>query len=286
MKLKADFVSDWLSSLKDILENAWGYNIDGIKDEELPYIYFNAEKKRPRLRRRNVILADTFECPTDLQAGWDRLKDLIETGRDITPHLSKSVIRPNDRDSMLDDWGVHHFHLGEELEKGFVKRTGPLLFALITNNAFYAIGVYHHGAWANLDIIETIHRNWPSAISKFRINGLTSTGNITEQQRLALRAKQGNTFTIVSDGTTYAPIGGGVVSAGYNIQAIIKTDMEKAKLESLQEWLDSQLNEIREELVEHGYAGEAEIEAKLVITDIEYIAILPKYNIEIVLVKK
>lgn len=283
MQLKSNFINDWLDILKDILENHWGYDVSNVTQEELPYVYFNAEKRRPDQKARKVEISDTFQCPPDRQAGWERLQSLIESGADITPNLSKLVNHLNNKDSMLNDWGVHHFHLGETLEGDFIGRTVPLLFALVTKDKFYTIGVYNHGAWIDSDIVETIHRNWPKSVEKYQIKGVKSTAEITEEQRLTLRAKNANSFVTVSDGTVYAPLGGGVVGAGYNIQAIMQTDRQKSILKNLEEHLQSQLVNLKEVLAQHGYKGEPEIEAKLEITENEYLAIFPKFNVAVTL---
>jgi hypothetical protein len=180
VKLKSDFFSDWLNILKDILENHWGYDVSNISAEDLPFIYFNAEKRRPDQRVRVLELSDAFSCPPSLQAGWDRLKMLVESGGDLTSNLSKLVNRINNKDSLLNDWGVHHFHLGENLNGQFIERTAPLLFALVTKDRFYAINIFNHGAWADEDVIEIIHRNWPEAISKYKIQNVIFTTEITE----------------------------------------------------------------------------------------------------------
>jgi hypothetical protein len=283
MQLKSNFVSDWISILRDILENHWGYDTAGVADEHLPYVYFNAEKRRPDQRPRKIILSNTFKCPANLQTGWDRLQGLIETGQDITPNLSKLVKQLHNKDSMLNDWGVHHFHLGNNIKGEFTERTGPLMFSLITKENFYVIGVYEHGAWADAEIIEIIHRSWPDEVAQYQIQNIILATETTEQQRLTLRAKNTNSFVTVNDGTVYAPIGGGVVGAGYNIQAITSTDRQKSTLEALEKQLQSQLINIRDKLVEHGYSGESEVEAKLEITENEYIAILPKFGIAVTL---
>ncbi|MGR7922791.1 hypothetical protein ACU6RQ_17115 [Zobellella denitrificans] len=201
MQLKSNFVGDWISTLKDILENHWGYDTAGVTDEHLPYVYFNAEKRRPDQRPRKIILSDTFKCPENLQTVWNRLQGLIETGQDITPNLSKLIKQLHNKDSMLNDWGVHHVHLGNSIKGEFIERTGPLLFALITKENFYAIGVYEHGVWADTKIVEIIHRNWPSEVAQYQKKGIISATEITEQQRLTLRAKNANSFVTVNDGT-------------------------------------------------------------------------------------
>ncbi|WP_411358651.1 hypothetical protein [Pseudidiomarina salilacus] len=284
MQLSSDFFSDWLNILKDILQNHWGYDISGVSEDELPYVYFNAEKRRPNQRKRSIEVSDVFTCPVDLQAGWERLKIVIESGGDVTPNLSKLVGRLENKDSLLNDWGVHHFHLGEVLKGNFIKRTGPLLFALVTKDKFYAINVFNHGAWADQDIVEIMHRNWPDVVSQFRIKNVISATQISQSERLTLRAKNANSFFTVSDGTVYAPIGGGVVGSGYNLQAIMSTDRQRSVLKSLEEHLQSQLINLKDTLCQHGYSGEGYIKATLEITDRKYLAIFPDYNVTVILI--
>ena len=47
MKLKSDFFGDWVNIQKDILTNHWGYDVSSVPDEEIPFVYFNAEQRRP-----------------------------------------------------------------------------------------------------------------------------------------------------------------------------------------------------------------------------------------------
>ncbi|MDN3559255.1 hypothetical protein [Vreelandella neptunia] len=283
MQLSSDFFGDWLNILKDILQNHWGYDISGVSEEELPYVYFNAEKRRPDQRIRSVEISDAFACPVDFQAGWERLKIIIETGGDITPNLSKLVDRLNNKDSLLNDWGIHHFHLGETLNGSFIKRTGSLLFALVTKDKFYAINIFDHSAWADQDIVEIVHRNWPDVVSQYQIKNVMSTTEFSESDKLTLRAKNTNSFFTVSDGTVYAPIGGGVVSSGYNVQAIMSTDQQRSLLKSLEDNLQSRLVSLKDTLYQHGYSGEEYIKATLEITDSKYFAFFPDYNVAVIL---
>lgn len=283
MQLKTNFFDDWLNMLKDILQNHWGYDISNVSDQELPFIYFNAESRRPDQRIRNIYKSDVFSCPESLGSGWERLKGVIQTGGDVTPNLSKLVERLNNKDSLLNDWGVHHFHLGDTLSGQFIERTGPLLFALVTKENFYAINVFNHGAWADQDIVEIIHRNWPDAISQYQIKDVLSVTEVSESDRLNLRKEHANSFFTVSDGTVYAPIGGGVVSSGYNIHAIVKTDHQRKVLRELEEQLQSQLVNIKDALRQHGYSGQGEVQARLEITENKYLAIFPDYNVSVTL---
>lgn len=279
MKLKSDFFRDWINIQKDILANHWGYDVSSVPDDEIPFVYFNAEQRRPEPKVRKLVLADTFSCPQGLACGWKRLKGLIESGQDLTPNLSKLVNKLNNKDSMLNDWGVYHFHLGENMEGNFIERTGPLLFALLVEDKFYAIGVFNHGSWADQDIVEIIHRNWSSIVEKYQIKGIVSSTQLTEQERLTLRKKNANSLVTVQDGTVYAPIGGGMVSSGFNLQAVMAKDRQKKFLRSLEEHLESQLESLREVFEKKGYNGEPELEALLDITEDKYSALFPKYDV-------
>jgi hypothetical protein len=286
MKLKSNFIKYWHDLLKDILVNHWGFDISGVDENDLPIVYFNAEQRRIDPRRRKIEISDIFRCPAELQKGWDKIQREISNGYDITPHLSKFVNCIDRKDPMLNDWGVYHFHLGDELNGDFIKRTGPLLFALVTNECLYAINVYSHGQWTNNDIVEVIHRNWPNVIKQYIVNGIALANDITDAERKILRHSNANAFVQVSDGTIYAPIGGGTVSSGYNLQSIIRMDKQHAFLKHLQSSLESQLSSIRPELEKQGYNGEPELIAKLEITETEYRAVFPEYSLRVILHKK
>lgn len=286
MKLKSDFIKDWHDFLKDILVNHWGLEISGVEEKDLPIIYFNAEIRRIDQRRRIIKTSDVFNCPAELQNGLDKIRSDISHGNDITPHLSSLVDKLSSKDLMLNEWGVYHFHLGTELKGDFIKRTGPLLFALVTTECLYAINVYDHGEWENSDIIEIIHRNWPEVISQYIINGVQLANDVSDSDRKVLRQKNINSFVQVSDGTIYAPMGGGMVSSGHNIQSVIRTDKQHKFLKHLQSSLEGQLINIRPELEKQGYSGEPELVAKLEITETEYKAVFPEYSFAAILHKR
>lgn len=59
MRLKSDFFCDWVNIQKDILMNHWGYDVSSVPDNEIPFVYFNAEQRRPEAKVRQLLLADT-----------------------------------------------------------------------------------------------------------------------------------------------------------------------------------------------------------------------------------
>lgn len=278
MELKADFFNDWLQILKNILSNQWGYDTSSVSESEIPYLYFNAEKRRPKRKKRKVFLADSFVCAPELEGGWKALRKRVEDGESLDPNLSKLVDKLGNKDAMLNDWGVHHFHLGECMEERFVERTGPLLFALLADHGFYVIGIFNHGSWVNQDIIEIIHRNWPTVIEKYEIRSDISSTQLTEEERSTLRKSNVNSMVTVKDGTSYFPIGGGLAGRGFNLQAVIETDRQKIMLSELEKEVASHLESWRVIFENHGYTEESEIEASLSIEGTDYIVTFPKYG--------
>lgn len=286
MELKADFFDDWVNILRDTLSSRWGYDVSSIPDSEIPLLYFNAEKKRPDEKIRKLVLADSFSCPQEVSVGWEKLKERIEAGEDLTLNLSKKIHKYYYKDPMLNDWGVHHFHLNEKMNGEFIHGTRLLVFALLADDSFYAIGIFDHDSWADQDIVEIMHRNWPTVLENHKIRDIISTNQFTESERLALRAKNANSFVTVNDGTVYASIGGGSTGSGFGTEAAMKTISQKRMLKDLEKHLASQLESLRDTLEEQGYEGELEIEASLEITETKYIALLPKYSVSVILLSK
>ena len=66
-----------------------------------------------------------------------------------------------------------------------------------------------------------------------------------EKERLTLRSAGVNVYTSVSDGTIYAPIGGGVAGSRFNTQAVMRTIKQKDLLEKLEKHLDNEYSVIR-----------------------------------------
>ncbi len=277
MKLIMDFKADWHDTLKEIMVKDWRMDTSGLT-EDLPIHYFNAAQRRLSLRPRLLFISDTFQCPPDHQDGWILIQQTVKAGLDLTPYLSKLIDKPEEPESMLNDWGVYHLHLGTEIQNGFARRTGPLLFARVTSEHFYAIGVYSHGAWTESDVVETVHRNWPESIARWVILGIQGK-RLTGAQRAALRKKHLNAFFLTQDGTTYGPLGGGMVASRHNVSSVVQMDVEHDRLEALERLLVEVSDEVMPELKKAGYTDAAEVTAKLVLTEGFYAALFPEYRL-------
>ncbi|QUY35631.1 hypothetical protein [Acinetobacter junii] len=169
---------------------------------------------------REVIEPPNFVIPSEHLSAYRKIISDIKVGNPLNKYQSRNLKRLDYDDDMLSHWQIQHFHLGEVLESdGFVSRTSDLLFIHFSKSEAHIVGFFSHGDWCDLDIIETIHNNWPNILMKFKCD---SNGEpLTEEQYRILRSKGYNVTVRVQDGTEYYPPGLGVVSSGSPVQAII-----------------------------------------------------------------
>lgn len=296
MKLKVDFYGDWINALRDVLTNDWGCDISAVSDDKIPYLYFNTENRRPPQKKREVILADTFVCPKYLEAAFKRLVNRVENGEDLTGNLSKLVSRADKKDLMLNDWHVHHFHLNENADGSFAHGSEFLVFAWLANNKFHVIGIFPHNDWLNQTVIETMHRNWPLDLNRYKlihdkeISAYKNKNNIiicddVDLSRVSKeilhdkREKGVFTPVVTDDGTIYI--------FSYSVfDVYCFTINQKDVLERLEKELADMFECVKPDFEDRGYDGLSNIEAYLEVTDTHYVAVFPVYKIGILLKSK
>lgn len=269
MKLNADFLKDWDVAIRHIMEVDWGMDLSKAKAEDIPALFYHAGYRRIQPIPRTIELAATFVCPADLQSGWDALRAKIEAGDDLSPHLSLLVKRADAKDGLLFDWGVYHLHLGlgtHPKDPEFTDRTGPVLFGHPTDDKFYAIGIYAHGAWSDKSVIDTLHANWPSVTARhtLQFEGEVEVAHkVTDEERELLRRAGINTFTAMDDGSILGSVGGGFATNGISINAVRAADRMRDQISKVQKALSPNEAKIKQMLVAEDYDGESDVVAHL-----------------------
>jgi hypothetical protein len=140
-----DFFSDWVAILRGELAFA-EYPVPGtVNGQEVCFRYFNYRKRSIDDRPRTVEASKEFAIPGGFEVAFAQLKEKMQSGVDLRPHLSRKLTDPDYVDPMLNDWGVHHFHLGTTLETdGFMTRTGPLLYARVFDDRILCLQILAH----------------------------------------------------------------------------------------------------------------------------------------------
>lgn len=256
MDIRSSLFDDLETFCKNSLKNN-GYAYSEESPYPIAYQYLNVLRRRVDIRPRQVKIHPSLVCPDSCQQGFMALTSAFELGIDVNRSLSSNIIQADYQDGFLNDYGLHHFHLGLGLEtrgksKGFVERTGPVLLVYVTENIAYLVDIKVHGKdgdpyiWTDQDVIERLHCEWPDAIKRFQLNGILSSGLIpTSQQKKKLRKAATNTSIEMPDGTVYMSPGGGVTCASTSTRLQIDYDrfwMEaKDALRSLIDYISKEL---------------------------------------------
>lgn len=146
----------------------------------------------------------------------------VERGDDLTPRLSKGTVylhedkavergraRRRDLDLLLNDWGVHHLHLGAHTpNKRFVQRSKNLLLISFLDDHAYAVTLLAHGGWADETILSILADNWPKdGVLLGPLSGIGLAERIPPESRLDLRNAGVSTMYEHHDGRIYVPRG-------------------------------------------------------------------------------
>lgn len=220
--IETDFQNDWIDFLSKELFNH-GFDKSSLpKREDISNYHFNFMIRKIPSIPRAILKADTFIYPNQNRDVLLSIEAKIEFGEDLTCYLSDKIDKLRFDDDLLNDWGIHHLHLGSNFEHNpkFIKRTSELLFVRFSDAKAYFIGVYDHKSWTKQELIEIIHRNWPESIEKFRIKGINGISRIpTEQDIYALRKGHVNYVIKIEPDNFYIPIGDGVMLSGVSSRA-------------------------------------------------------------------
>lgn len=247
-----DFEADVMKQLRDRLVVSGYPESDLLDFGSLARRCANVDFRRITQRPRTFVMpTPPFAIPPPLLQGFTALKLAVERGADLTPNQSTLRLNADYHDPLLSDWGVHHFHLGvgpHPTVPGFVKRTGPLLFALTSETHFFALGIDQHGAWEDIELLEVAHRNWPALLAHHRVEGKVTNALRTSAEVKAFRKVGINGAVELSDGTVYGWSGGGMTADGTPVKVARAATLLVAEVRRLEREVFARLDEFRAKL--------------------------------------
>jgi hypothetical protein len=209
-EVEINFLADGSDFLRSQLQ-AIGYSASATESpEQVSLNYFNLLKRLIPSYPRQVLVSNKFSCPQELEMGLEIIKKKIRNGEDLRPHLSRKIENLDYNDALLNDWGIHHLHLGTSLNaSGFITGTGPLVFARFDNERAFLINVMEHDNWSRQELIRILHENWPDSISSFRLDRIRKLTYVPSDTDIKdLRQAKIQTFVQLEEGVVYAPLGG------------------------------------------------------------------------------
>jgi len=280
MEIKTEYYKKWINYLKQELLND-GYSLPSTDDDlTIAIKYFHIQERRIEEKPRTIRLSKELVCPQEHQTGLDKLLEKVKKGEDIYPHLSKLILDANFQDPLLNDWDIHHFHLGEVVKTdGFVERTGPLLFARVTATDFYAITLLDHKKWTDKSLLEIIHANWPDTIKHRILKGMRLTQEVTPEDHQKLRMAGVTVLVQLSDGTVYAPIGGGITTAKTGLRAVERHDFHARAIDAAEKNTISNIDKFIKCAADNQITLPNLLEFNLILQDNMFIAVEKNTNI-------
>jgi len=181
----------------------------------------------------------------ELSLGFERLRTAVEMGDDLTPFQSKRRLNADFHDHLLTDWGIHHFHLGavdDAHDSRFVARTGPVLYAFLTANRFLALCIDKHGTWADPQLLQVLHSQWPEVIAFCQVAEKVLNPLSRESEIRAFRQAGINAFVQLADGTVYRSLNeGGRVIDGTPLRVVMSANHLVATVRQIQKHINEML---------------------------------------------
>jgi hypothetical protein len=239
---------------------------------ELLTLYFNWQSRLVPTHPRKVQRSAEFDQNPIAAARSVVLAEIIrdiEQGADLTKYLSRRVRigfeLPRDPDKkhlsslkhldlLLNEWGVHHFHLSTNAESdGFVERDDPLLFLMFRANNAYLLDIGTHKSFADDKLARIAVTNWPNDqlfLELKGVVGLQRGSPYTVEERKKLRSAGLSSFIQIDNRVFSAA--GGISTAGTAARASLWANRVIRELRKFEEHVLADSSQILAFIRKHG----------------------------------
>lgn len=220
---------DLLEDLNGILQGklrSLGYVTQRNDTRSLLTGLINLQDKTVSIKKRNVYVSKELRIKEIENPYDDYLKQVrskFKIGKDVNPHLSKMSLKPQKKDLLLYDWGIHHLHLNNQFDdKGFIERSDYLLFFMLKEDDVYLIDVTKHQLedrteFSQQNLLKIVKNNWSYLLEPFKMKGVIGLSQpINDKSHSILRNSGVLTFVEI-EGEVFMPMGGGISTAKTNI---------------------------------------------------------------------
>jgi hypothetical protein len=243
--IRVNLRDDWLEFIEAEAPK-FGLRYSATSTLEQNTIAFLNARRRNVSRRPRVVQESREFLGQSLSlhaTDYLALKKLISDGGDLTPYLSRDVLRSRaeKNDKTLNSWGLHHLHFrpGGTCDVLFVRITDSAVFVA----KFLPHGSQHRDTWVDPSLLRILHENWPEVGSR-ELRGI-SREVLTSDQRIALRKNNVN-FAVAMQGDT-AQVGAevGIAVDGRCIQDVLDSDRTFAEFNRWRQIVEENESAIR-----------------------------------------
>ena len=262
-------------------EHAIKYDRERSADpEQLVQRYFRIRSKmivsRPRavhysteLQAKLGTLDERYRQP------FAEIEERFESGGDLAEYLSRLAEIADVPDTMLNDFGIHHLHLGSKPSPDAkrVKRSDLLLLVCVRPDDAYFVDIRPHPkrddpddyGWSDQECLRIIDRNWSHLLDRYELRG-ENGDSITDIERKELQRKNVNVVIQIGD-RAIAPPGGGMTSSGANATHMVLAKRLLWLAGETQRVIETRWDECRRDLLDAGLQVEDDAEFRLVRID-------------------
>ena len=202
------------------------------------------------------------------------LRRLLERGENVNRFLGRGIGHASgtrSHDSLLWDFGLHHFHLCKTvMPDGFVERSDHLLFAVLTNEAAHFVDVMPHRhpqrlEWVQQDLLSVVHANWPELVAPYVLRGVLPSP-VSDTELKELRRKHVNHASELG-GAAVAPLGGGTMSDGSSVMCRYWAGQLLNEVQRHQDFFEKNSFELARKARQRGLSDERLVEFELAFLD-------------------
>lgn len=214
-------------SIEDIckkqLLNA-GFKLPRESKHDYLELLLNMKKRIVEPKKRNVHFHSSLRIPSNNTKGFFLLVNRMRKGVNINAYQSHHLERTDFHDGFLNDFGLHHFHLGETSQetgkhKKYIVRTKNEVFAKVDENDIYILGVFGHNKgeknliFTDESMLQMLYDEWPHLLERYVLKGISGQ-KFTPDERYNLRNKNANVTITLNNGIVIMSPGGGYMSNG------------------------------------------------------------------------
>lgn len=265
-----DFHSDIRAEAADLLTRM------GVTPPILPsaekalHALFGVLRRLISARPRKVKASKTLQARVlspDIEKVVAAIARRSKEGEVLCPFLSKQIGKLETHDLLLNDWGIHHLHLGSDVPgpDGYVKRSPQLLWVLVRDETLHMIDVTDHHGFADADLVEIVHAEWPATIERWRAEPLSGSDVPIETRKL-IRKKGLSALLTTRDGAVYFPPGGGYMTSGLSSRILTDSDLMLDQIDWLQRELTNNATTVLADLERETATKLSERKLKLLLT--------------------
>lgn len=243
--MQGEFTTDFSEDLRELLIAALarlGSPIDPASPlDHAAMTYFNLDRRRIRPTPRTVRMSRELAVktlPAPIDAAVTEITRRAEHGEPLVPFLSKQIADAHFADGLLNDWGIHHLHVGSATPgaDGYVKQQGELLYAWVLEAEFLMLDVRDHHSFADDALVAIMVANWPEKMARFRMASIRPSPNPPTPGERKKARQRVTMFTQGPDGAMYMPPGGGCATSGISIVAVDRADRLCNRVDELEQW--------------------------------------------------